>query len=106
MPEITTVARIFGLILLNSSATASVIGTTVLEPSTFTVPDKPSCSDLPQLEIAKPATIAQITKPAVTKSDEHFLCFKSNELETYFVSVSAINEDAETLMSLIETDTN
>ena len=47
MPEITTVARIFGLILLNSSATASVIGTTVLEPSTFTVPDKPSGSDLP-----------------------------------------------------------
>ena len=31
---------------------------------------------------------------------------KFNELETYFVSVSDINEDAETLMSLIETDTN
>ena len=31
---------------------------------------------------------------------------KFNELGTYFVSVSAINEDTETLMSLIETDTN
>ena len=107
MPEIPTVARTLGLISPNSSAIASVIGATVLEPSTSTVPDKPSCSDLLQSEIAKPATIAQIRKPAVTKSDGHFLCFKKfNELETYFVSVSTINEDAEALMPLIEKGTN
>ena len=98
MPEIPTVARTLGLISPNSSAIASVIGATVLEPSTSTVPDKPSCSDLLQSEIAK---------PAVTNSDGHFLCFKKfNELETYFVSVSTINEDAEALMPLIEKGTN
>ena len=98
MPEIPTVARTLGLISPNSSVIASVIGATVLEPSTSTVPDKPSCSDLLQSEIAK---------PAVTKFDGYFLCFKKfNELETYFVSVSTINEDAEALMPLIEKGTN
>ena len=41
VPDTPTVIRTLGYILPNSSATASVIGNTVLEPSTFTVPCNP-----------------------------------------------------------------
>ena len=49
MPDTPTVTRTPGSTAPNSSATASLIGNTVLEPSKRTLPDSPACS-LPDVD--------------------------------------------------------
>src|SRR3546814_14699619 len=68
VPETPTVTRTSGPTFLNSSATASVIGYTVLEPSIVISPERPSEDRFPPKDI---------TVSAKNANRLNWICFKT-----------------------------